>query len=254
MEDKKEYQSRIVRAKKPQRIQLDNNIPIDENLDYKDVLLYAMLLSYADKDTFQTFVSLEKLSEEINMSKNTISTRLKKLQENGNIEIGKKGKSNLYTLKKPPKSLKDKEEFTMEFIRNKNYTGSEKALFLCIQNKMEKDPNTGFGELKLTTNKISKIMGCSPHVTKKIIDGLEGKEILSKRDNKSFIFDLNKVGQAVLFLAVQVQENTEDIVKIKKELKDKNNKINTLEARVEYLEKQLKKDNFEDINYEEVND
>ena len=84
MEDKKEYQSRIVRAKKPQRIQLDNNIPIDENLDYKDVLLYAMLLSYADKDTFQTFVSLEKLSEEINMSKNTISTRLKKLQENGN--------------------------------------------------------------------------------------------------------------------------------------------------------------------------
>ena len=87
-------------------------------------------------------------------------------------------------------------------------------------------------------------MGCSPHVTKKIIDGLEGKEILSKRDNKSFIFDLNKVGQAVLFLAVQVKEYTEDIVKIKKELKDKNNKINTLEARVEYLEKQLKKNNF----------
>ena len=152
--------------KKPQRIQLDNDIPNDENLDYKDVLLYGILLSYADKETFQTFVSLDTLSKEANMAKNTISNRLKKLQENGNLEIGKKGKSNLYTLKRPPKSLRDKEEFTMEFIRSKEYTGSEKALFLCIQNKMEKDPNTGMGNVNLTTNKISKIMGCSPHVTK----------------------------------------------------------------------------------------
>ena len=64
--------------KKPQRIQLDNDIPNDENLDYKDVLLYGILLSYADKETFQTFVSLDTLSKEANMAKNTISNTRKR--------------------------------------------------------------------------------------------------------------------------------------------------------------------------------
>lgn len=237
--------------KKPQRIQLDNDIPNDENLDYKDVLLYGILLSYADKETFQTFVSLDTLSKEANMAKNTISNRLKKLQENGNLEIGKKGKSNLYTLKRPPKSLRDKEEFTMEFIRSKEYTGSEKALFLCIQNKMEKDPNTGMGNVNLTTNKISKIMGCSPHVTKKIITGLEEKSIISKM-NKSFVFDLNKVGQAVLFLAAQVQENTEDIMELKRKDQEKDRIIKSLIDQINIINRDRDKESYIHVNYGDV--
>lgn len=75
---------------KPQRIQLDNSIPNDENLDYKDVLLYAMLLKYADKNTYKAFPSLERLSQDCKMSRTTVKNRLDKLMKNGNIEISKR--------------------------------------------------------------------------------------------------------------------------------------------------------------------
>ncbi len=56
----------------------------------------------------------------------------------------------------------------------------------------------------------------------------------------------------MLFMAAQIQENTEDITEIKEELKIKENRINILESKVKYLEKQLWKNNFENINCEEI--
>lgn len=217
----------IIMRNKPQRIQLDNAIPNDDNLDYKDVLIYATLLTYADKVNFECFPSMDTLAKKCNMSKSVIKERLEKLEQNGNLKISKYGKRNMYLLKRPPKYLKDKEEFTMSFMRDESLSGKEKALILCIQHKLS-NKESGIGDLfNFSVNKISKIMKCGYSTCEKILESLKKKEILLNLgdfDGKNvFKFDLNKIGQAVLFIAEQVNENTKDIELLKNEI-DKNNK------------------------------
>ena len=85
-------------TKKPQRIQLDNAIPDDDMLDYKDVLIYATLLTRADKDLYTCYMSMDTLAEKCELSKDTIKKRLEKLEQNGNLKIAKQGRKNIYTL------------------------------------------------------------------------------------------------------------------------------------------------------------
>lgn len=220
---------------KPQRIQLDNAIPNDDNLDYKDVLIYATLLTYADKETFTCFPSMNTLAEKCNMSKSVIKERLEKLEQNGNLKISKAGRKNVYTLRRPPKYLKDKEEFTMNFMKDEELTGKEKALILCIQHKLE-DKDTGVGSLNnFSIGKISKLMRCGYSTCEEILNSLKKKEILLNlgdfnNNNKVFKFDLDKIGQAVLFIARQVSENTDDIKYLKNKVAQLEKELTELRA------------------------
>lgn len=230
---------------KPQRIQLDNSIPNDENLDYKDVLLYAMLLKYADKNTYKAFPSLERLSQDCKMSRTTVKNRLDKLMKNGNIEISKrylekdsdgevkkKGRSNLYILKRPPKYLKDKEEFTKTFLES-DLDPDEKAFILCTQ-QLFSDKSTGTGTLeKSSVNKLCKVLKCGKTTCASILTTLEDKGIIfQKRDGQKLELSLNldKIGQAVLFIAEQVSENTEDIMYLKNKVAQLEKEITELRA------------------------
>lgn len=230
-------------TKKPQRIQLDNAIPDDDMLDYKDVLIYATLLTRADKDLYTCYISMDTLAEKCELSKDTIKKRLEKLEQNGNLKIAKQGRKNIYTLNRPPKYLKDKEEFTMSFMNDSNLSAKEKGLLLCLQYKMN-NKESGIGELKnFSLNKISKIMKCGKNTCTNILNSLKDKEVLINTLNTNsslsdFKFDLNKIGQAVLFIAEQVDNNTKEIYYLNKKMERMENEY---ESKIKSLEHEIYK-------------
>jgi len=172
--------------------------------------------------------------------------RLNELQDKGYITITKRGnKGNLYTLIRPPKLLKDKEEFTFEFMKRDDLTIEEKIFFICTAPKTIKDTNTGIGEMKnVSVNAIARLCGFSWGNAKELIDGLEKKEKIELNNNNLKI-DYTKISQAILFMAAKIEENSKDIVKT-------NNRVDTLESRVEYLEREILKINAKDVEYETI--
>ena len=233
---------------KPQRIQIGKELIENEDLDKYSLYLYAVLSVYADKDTRQCFPSLETLAKDTKASKTTVTKRLNNLQNKGYITILNRGKKgNLYTLIKPPKLLKDKEEFTIEFIKRDDLTIEEKIFFICTASKTSKDENTGIGEIKnVSVNKLAKWCGMSWGSTNKIINSLIQKSAI--KFDKDLTIDYTKIGQAMLFMVAKIQENTEDIAEIREELKQVKKELKKLK---EEKEMQLK-NNIETVNYEEV--
>lgn len=244
IDDLKQIQGTIKpqnKPKKPQRIQIDNRIPENGNIDYKAILIYAYLSKYADKNSRETFVSLDTLAEKTQISKPTISKKIRDLEVLGCLSIRKEGKKNVYTLKKPPRSLRDKEEFTMQFLDDKTLSPIEKAGILMLQNKMEKNDQTGNGVIRsLTMSSVASLMGIRKTTAITMFDSMKQKGVVSTKDS-DYTFNLNLIGQAVLFLAVQVSENTEDIKDLKVQLQASQEKTKMLQERVYSLETTLEK-------------
>lgn len=233
---------------KPQRIQIGKNLIENEDLNGYTIYLFCLLSLYKDKDTQQCFPSLNTLAEETKSSKKTVMNRLNELQDKGYITITKRGnKGNLYTLIRPPKLLKDKEEFTFEFMKRDDLTIEEKIFFICTAPKTIKDTNTGIGEMKnVSVNAIARLCGFSWGNAKELIDGLEKKKKEKiELNNNNLKIDYTKISQAILFMAAKIEENSKDIVKT-------NNRVDTLESRVEYLEREILKINAKDVEYETI--
>lgn len=208
--------------KKIRHVEIPHNM---EKINYIDRLVYTYLRSHMDKDSLTTFVSMDKLAEESGISKPTIIKSIKKLKENKEIEVTKKGRSNLYTFKN-----KDNfEMFTYEFLKNKDLSPEEKAFCISTQEYMYKDSNTGLGSCTYSNKDLCDKLGISRQTLKVRQRELIEKEILSITDTKvkdpetglynfNMSLDLNKIGQAILYLAEQTDKNTNDIDKLKKEV------------------------------------
>lgn len=248
------FKFKMGKINKPQRVQIGKDLIENEDLDKYSLYLHLVLSVYADKDTKQCFPSLDTLAKDTKASKATVIKRLNNLKDKGFITILNRGrKGNLYTLIRPPKLLKDKEEFTIEFIKRDDLTIEEKIFFICTAPKTSKDENTGMGEIKnVSVNKLAKWCGMSWGSTNKIINSLIQKSTI--KFDKDLTIDYTKIGQAMLFMVAQIQENTEDIAEIKEELKEFRKFKDEFK---EWREKQRKmemqlKNNIEVVNYEEI--
>ena len=96
----------------------------------------------------------------------------------------------------------------------------------------------------VSVNAIARLCGFSWGNAKELIDGLEKKEKIELNNNNLKI-DYTKISQAILFIAAKIEENSKDIVKT-------NNRVDTLESRVEYLEREILKINAKDVEYETI--
>lgn len=236
---------------KPQRVQIGKELIESEDLDKYSLYLHLVLSIYADKDTRQCFPSLDTLAKDTKASKTTVTKRLNNLQDKGYITILNRGrKGNLYTLIKPPKLLKDKEEFTIEFIKREDLTIEEKIFFICTASKTSKNENTGIGEIKnVSVNKLAKWCGMSWGSTNKIINSLIQKSTI--KFDKDLMIDYTKIGQAMLFMVAQIQENTEDIIEMKEKLNQVTKELKQVKEELKEQRNQLK-NNIETVNYEEI--
>ena len=95
-----------------------------------------------------------------------------------------------------------------------------------------------------SVNAIAKLCGFSWGYANKLIDGLEKKEKIELNNNNLKI-DYTKISQAMLFMAAKIEDNSEDIDKLKDE-------ISIMKSRMNYFEKELFKRTAEDVEYERI--
>ena len=216
-----------------QHVQVPNNMGT-KNLTPKDQLIYTIIKSH-DNPTKGCFPSLQVLSKESGASINTIRDSIARLKEAGYIKTELKGRKTYYTFD-PYKKF---EPFSPDFISNPNISFTTKSYLIASQQFMYKDVEN-LGKLSFSNRELadqinmpeSTIRRCNAELVSKdylTILKNESKDIQTGCKTDTKLYDLNKLGQAVIWAICnhedRIQQNTED--------------INTLKARLDKQDEQL---------------
>lgn len=194
-----------------------------------DKLVYAFMKRSMDKDTRRTYVSIETIAQDLSVSRNTVSSSIKKLCDCGAIKklTQKIGRSNLYEFLPNEKF----EMFTYDFLNDcDKLTTDEKAIVLSMQEYTYKDPSTGDGYTTYDISSLAKVLNISLPTLRKTFYSLESKDIMTSSLCKSIDkngshkilrkIDNQQIAQAILFIGKQVVENTNDIIELKKMIQE----------------------------------
>lgn len=216
-----------------QHVQVPNDMGT-KNLTPKDQLIYTIIKSH-DNPTKGCFPSLQVLSKESGASINTIRDSIVRLKEAGYIKTELKGRKTYYTFD-PYKKF---EPFSPDFISNPNISFTTKSYLIASQQFMYKDVEN-LGKLSFSNRELadqinmpeSTIRRCNAELVSKdylTILKNESKDIQTGCKTDTKLYDLNKLGQAVIWAICnhedRIQQNTED--------------INTLKARLDKQDEQL---------------
>ena len=216
-----------------QHVQVPNDMGT-KNLTPKDQLIYTIIKSH-DNPTKGCFPSLQVLSKESGASINTIRDSIARLKEAGYIKTELKGRKTYYTFD-PYKKF---EPFSPDFISNPNISFTTKSYLIASQQYMYKDVEN-LGKLSFSNRELadqinmpeSTIRRCNAELVSKdylTILKNESKDIQTGCKTDTKLYDLNKLGQAVIWAICnhedRIQQNTED--------------INTLKARLDKQDEQL---------------
>ena len=216
-----------------QHVQVPNDMGT-KNLTPKDQLIYSIIKSH-DNPTKGCFPSLQVLSKESGASINTVRDSIKRLKEEGYIKTELKGRKTYYTFD-PYKKF---EPFSPNFISNPNISFTTKSYLIASQQFMYKDVEN-LGKLSFSNRELadqinmpeSTIRRCNAELVSKdylTILKNESKDIQTGCKTDTKLYDLNKLGQAVIWAICnhedRIQQNTED--------------INTLKARLDKQDEQL---------------
>ena len=216
-----------------QHVQVPNDMGT-KNLTPKDQLIYSIIKSH-DNPTKGCFPSLQVLSKESGASINTIRDSIARLKEAGYIKTELKGRKTYYTFD-PYKKF---EPFSPDFISNPNISFTTKSYLIASQQFMYKDVEN-LGKLSFSNRELadqinmpeSTIRRCNAELVSKdylTILKNESKDIQTGCKTDTKLYDLNKLGQAVIWAICnhedRIQQNTED--------------INTLKARLDKQDEQL---------------
>ena len=123
---------------KNQHIQLPNRKE-NEDVSPREQLVYLALKSFMNKETKESFPSLQKISELLDISIPTLRKDIKHLEELDYIKIIKQGKNQIYRFN----DYKTFEVFSYDFLYNKDLTSTEKAYLVATQQYMFKTQETG---------------------------------------------------------------------------------------------------------------
>jgi predicted transcriptional regulator len=210
-------------------VQVPNNMTDNDELEPRDLLVYATIKKYVNYQTNETFVGLEKISEDSGYAIPTIRKSIEILKNKNYITVTKKGRSNLYKFN-PYKKF---EPFSYDFLDRKDLAANEKAYIIASQQYMFKNIE-GMGKITYDNERHGQILNLSGKTVQRLdkslidkgylniiqtsaVDGSTGLKINEK------IFYLNELEQAVIWT---LQKHDE--------------KINEHDTRLDTLEKQLK--------------
>lgn len=204
--------------KEKQHVQIPNNMTVHESLVPKDLLVYAVIKKYMNKETLSCYPSLNTIVKKSGISKPTVMKAISRLESLDYIKVEKKGRNNLYIFN-PSKSF---EPFSYQFLEDENTTPEEKSFLIASQQLMFKDTE-GIGKITLSNLKLSKKINMSYNAMMKYQKSLEEKGYLTiiktnAKDSETGlqlnekIFNLEKLGQAVIWT---LQKHEEDINELK---------------------------------------
>lgn len=197
----------------------------------KENLVYAVIRMHMNKDTKEAFPSIKLICEKTGLSDKTVMNAIKSLKDDGHIFVTKRGRSNIYTFKSFNKNY---ERFTFEFINKLELTPELKSYIMGSFPSSFKD-----SELAISTISDRKIMedfGISPKTITRYDTELSKQNIMTKintrvRDtetglmNHARAIDMAMVCQAVLYVNEKTDKNTDEINKLRDEIKRLRNLI-----------------------------
>lgn len=224
----------------PQHVQVPHGL-CKGQIDYQVLGLYAYLRRYMNKDTYSTFVSLRTLQGETKLSIPTIQKYLNILEEEDHIKIIKGEKRcNIYVFNKGS-SLYSKgfEMYTFEFIKNKDIPFKEKCALIAFQERMM-NKDSGRGTISSTPLEMLNILNTSFSTYKRIEKDLINNNWITimksnVKDSETgckkniYTFDLEAIGQAVLFNQKKIAEHDEMLHEMQEEIKRLNHEVKLLQ-------------------------
>lgn len=212
----------------------------NSKINYLGVGVYAILRYYMNKDTKECFPSYKKLSEKSGLSRPTLKKYLDLLEKDGHITKISRGfkNSNLYKFNIDSPLYKNFEMFSYDFLDNKNLDFKSKSAYMVLQERMYKDGN--FRKLCDTDINICKQLNVSYDTWKELYKTFVNDWGMSKTktnakdsesmDNKYlYTFDLETIGQAVLFNRKKIEEHDEMLHEMQEEIKRLNHEVKLLQ-------------------------
>ena len=191
-------------------------------INYIDKAVYCYLRKYMDKDTFTTFVSLGQVAEDFGVSRPTVNKSINKLLEKNIISRSKQGRGYVYTF--TDKRFKNFEKISMTLLNNKKLPAKIRAFCISLQEYLT-DKDTGIGKCVTNSTQMAKNLGMSYDSYRKYIKECKSLGLITNDEselvdfrNVTFEFDLEKLGQAILFVNEKVDKNTKDIDQLKEEI------------------------------------
>lgn len=229
-----------------QHVQVPNDMTEQNNtLKPGDILIYATIKRYMNKDTKTCYPSLNEIATKSGASINTVRNSIQNLINTKYIEVTPKGRGKLYRFLKWDKF----EPFSYDFLDNEKLSFKEKAYILATQQYMFKNKETQNGIVTYNNVELSKRINTSPSTISRLDSSLKEKEvlninILTQKDQKTGlpirekIFHLSKIEQAIVFILgnheERIQENTNEILLLKE-------RMDKLERENKELKEKLKK-------------
>lgn len=192
-------------------------------------LVYVYLRRYMNEETKEAFPSQERLAKDSGLSRSTIIKSIKGLIDLEYIErLQSPTRVTHYKFKK----LLHFEPFSYEFLDNKNIKPLDKAYIIASQEHMFKNEE-GKGKIVYTDRELSELINMPQTTISKCNRSLINEELLSLTVNNQGdvvkTFNLNKLGQAIVWT---LKKHEEDIDKLKKDNEELYKKISELERQI----------------------
>ena len=126
----------------------------EDNLEMKDLVVYANLKRHYNKITKDSFPSLDTLAKKVGVTKPTVIKSLKRLEAAGYINIIKSKNNNKYTFSEK----KNIEIFSFDFLDDPNLSLQTKALIISMQPHMFKNKQLGIGKVTYSELDIARML------------------------------------------------------------------------------------------------
>lgn len=222
---------------------------VNSRINYLVIGVYATLKYYMNATTKSCYPSYKTLSDKTGLSTPTLKKYIDLLEDEGYLKRINRGfkNSNLYTFNIRDIYIEDSEIFSFDFLNNEKLDFKSKSAYIVLQEYMSK--NKHLGELCDTDINICKYLGISRDTWKKLCETFLNNWNMTKtsakdpesKDNKYlYTFDLETIGQAVLFNRKKIEEHDEMLHEMREE-------INNLTHELKILQKQVNVQNQEEI-------
>lgn len=224
-----------------------------DTLNIGDRLVYLWMKTYSDYNTNECFPSYKEIASKINESsakcktpctESFVKIAIKRLESVGWIKIKRNpGFSNTYVFLK----YEHFEKFYKEFLNKDIMTWKEKDFYIQLQQYIFITKDEAY--FTWDYGKIASALHLSYPTVKRYLVALKNKQVFSSivttmRDQETHLpiikttVDLQAIGQDALIKIIAQHE--EDIQKLKESDKNKNDRFEAMEKRIQELEDKLK--------------
>ena len=231
-----------------QHVQIPHNMTIShpELITSKELLVYASIKRYQNKNTNEAFPSMNTISKHCGWSRPTVAKMIGNLEEAGYIKIKREQTGsltkNIYQILKTPENF---ERFDLGFLDDASLTAEDKSTILALQQEML-NKNNGDELLPMTLNDIDacKYLNCSMSTLKRRYKSLIDKNILSlditqDRDYNGLPIVNKYFNMKINALAIEMAEQREILDKVSAKTDIQELRVGELERQVKLLTEKL---------------